>query len=947
MLLCLIKKMGKSKWLFLCLILGFIFTTSIVSSIPMYTKSMLTGILQNKIKQFGQENKVDPGILSIIAKCKENEGIGYTDLTGHLSTIESKVKNLGTGYKSKDMILFSNPIFLTSVDDIKVEMISSWDKTYLISPDNLEKNVKIIKGRFAKKLDGSDYYEAIVPEDYYNSQGLKLDSIYQYSGTIKPKEKQLKIKIVGTFEVDDTKNIDAANYVGIVLNKDVFINQLLKNESSNVRIQSAMFSYTLYSNKITPTALTSFEDSYSDMQKTIERWSGFSVYFGAFNAINDYKKTEASFNIIMWMLYMPVLIMLMVYISMVAKLIIENDGDEISVMRSRGASSFYIFKEYIYEIFVVCIIGIILGPLGGKLLCSLLGNVDGFMKFIIGSPIKVTIDRWIFLYVLIVAIVFSAALLIPAALNLKKSIVVKKQQNTARGSKPFYVKYYIDLILLAISAYGIYVYKIKNSSIKLAMDSSYYAVDPLLYIVSTTFFIGLGMLFIRIYPLILKIVFKLTKRFFSNAMYYAILNTERAGEGLSLIMIFIIITASLGIYNIKTANIINGSVENRTRYLNGADITMMAYWKSSEDMVASDAVAGPSKDSESTFANQLEYYEPNYTPFQKVEGIEGATKVLRQNQGSVKFGSHTSTSTYVMGIIPNEFGKIAWFNPDFLSVHWYNYLNALTKEKNAVLISSKLASDFNIKLGDVIYYKWDKTLYLEGKVVGIVNYFPSYNPLGSSNTDTGNKSSYMVVGNLTFMQESMFITPYEVWMKKQPGATNKTIYSSMSNNGLNLQSFSDSGYELRKQKNTPVIKSTNEALTLGFCAAMLVSAMGIIIYSILSLKKRILSFGILRSMGMSAKEVFKMLFYEFILSFGIACAIGVLIGQLTSNIFVPVMSNLWNHGQLVLPNSSLSLTSDYVRLIILTSIIFAVILVDMGMFIKRIKISQAVKLGED
>lgn len=946
MLLCLIKKMGKSKWLFLCLILGFVFTTSIVSSIPMYTKSMLNGILQTKIKNYGKSNNVEPGILSISAKYNTNTGFGYKEEKEYLNTINKKVDDLGIGYKSKDSILISTPLYLSSTDGI-ASNIDTWNNSFMVSPEDLEKKVKIVNGRFAKKLDKSDYYEVIVSDDIMRSQGYKMDSMYEFVGSVKSKANPIKVKIVGTFDVDTEKIANASYYTGLMVDRDIFTDSILKNQNSQMKIQKAFFTYNLNVNKINPSTLTSFEDNFSSLQRAVERLNGFSVYFGTSEAINDYKKAETSFNIIMWMLYAPVLIMLMVYISMVAKLIIENDGDEISVMRSRGASSFYIFREYIFESLIVCTIGIILGPLGGKLLCTIFGNVDGFMKFIMNSPVKVSIDRWIFLYAVIVAFIFSIALLTPAALNLKKSIVVRKQQNTARSSKPFYTKYFIDLILLAISGYGIYVYRIKRSTLSFAMSSSYYAIDPLLYIASTAFLIGLGMLFIRIYPYILKIIFKLSKRFFSNSMYYAIINTERAGEGLSLIMIFIIITASLGIYNIKSANVINGSVENRTKYLNGADITMTGFWKSSEDMVASDSVAKPAKGSESSYADQVVYYEPPYAPFQKVKGIEGVTKVLRDTDGSVKFGSHECTSVYVMGIIPYEFGKVAWFNPSYLNTHWYNYLNALTKDKNSVLISSKMASEFGINLGDVIYYKWDKTLYLEGKVAGIVDYFPSFNPLSNDNTQEGAKTGYMVVGNLNYMQQRMFLTPYEVWMKKAPGATNKTIYSSMVQNGLNLKTFKDSGYELRKQKDSPVIKGTNEALTLGFCAAMAISALGIIIYSILSLKKRVLSFGILRSMGMSTRNVFTMIFYEVILSFGIACVIGILIGQLTSSIFVPVISNLWNQGQLILPNSSLNSIPDYIRLTVITIIIFSVILVDMGMFIKKLKISQAVKLGED
>ena len=945
MLLCLIKKMGKSKWLFLCLIMGVVFTTSIVTSIPMYTKYMLNSILQTKFTDFKEDNKFDAGLVNIKGNFDKDRSVKHYQINEiYLKNIKNKIDSLKTGYKREDMLIKTNPLYRVSQDGVKYNDINTWDSLYLSCLNGLNKSVTLSEGKFPEKTQNKDYYEAMILSDDFISYCFKLNSIYTFTSDSNGKGKEVKIKIVGTYKKDNSVNSNATDIGGLILDKDTFLNNMLKNES-NIRIANVTISYLLNINKVTTSNLSSFEEKGKDLTRTVKSWDGFDIVFNASSPISEYKKVENQFNIIMYMFYTPVLIMLLFYISMMSGLIIENDSDEISVMRSRGASTFQIFKEYIYESIIVCAFGILLGPLGGKLLCLIFGSASGFMKFSGFSKINIPVDKGMYIYTLLIALIFFITLLVPAALNLKKSIVVKKQQGSARQGKPFYIKYYVDIILLLISFYGIYLYKVKKGNV-FGGSSKYNSLDPVLYIVSAAFFIGLSMFFIRIYPYIIKLIFKISKKFLSNSLYYAFINTERGGKGLFLIMLFVLITASLCIFDMKIANTLNEITVNRTKYLVGSDITIVSDWNSSDDDKGIDERPVKIAGSENNYSENLVYYEPPFSEFQNIKGIESVTKVLRQVNGEAKFGSNEAKSVYVMGIIPHEFGKTAYFNPKYLKTHWFNYLNILTKEKNSVIISKSLADSFGIGIGDVVYYKWDKTLYLEGKVGGIVEYFPTYDTT-NKNEENGSSSEYMIVGNLNFMQESMLTTPYEVWMKKSPNASNDTIYSTLAKRSVQVRSFKDLGNELKKEKSQPVIKATNESLTLGFTAAMLISAMGIIIYAILSLRKRLLIFGILRSTGMASSEVFKMILYESLLSFGIACVVGISIGQLTSSIFVPMIMSVWNTGKLSLPNTSFSLFSDYMRLTVLVIIIFLIISVNIYKFIKKLKISEAVKLGED
>ena len=124
-------------------------------------------------------------------------------------------------------------------------------------------------------------------------------------------------------------------------------------------------------------------------------------------------------------------------------------------------------------------------------------------------------------------------------------------------------------------------------------------------------------------------------------------------------------------------------------------------------------------------------------------------------------------------------------------------------------------------------------------------------------------------------------------------------------------------------------------------------AIGFLIYWILSIKSRTLQFGIFRAMGMTLREIFTMLINEQIFITGVSIGAGVLVGMLTSKLFIPLIQIAYSSADQVLPLELVSISEDYVRLFV---VIGAVILLCMAILvglISKIKIAQALKLGED
>jgi len=149
------------------------------------------------------------------------------------------------------------------------------------------------------------------------------------------------------------------------------------------------------------------------------------------------------------------------------------------------------------------------------------------------------------------------------------------------------------------------------------------------------------------------------------------------------------------------------------------------------------------------------------------------------------------------------------------------------------------------------------------------------------------------------------------------------------------------------QKNDPVFQGTNGILTLGFICILLLCSIGFLIYWVLSIQSRTLQFGIFRAMGMSMGEVFLMLVNEQFWITGISVGAGVGVGVLTSRLFVPLIQIAYSSSDQVIPLETVSEAADYLRLFSVIGVVILLCMVILGVLISKIRIAQALKLGED
>jgi putative ABC transport system permease protein len=680
----------------------------------------------------------------------------------------------------------------------------------------------------------------------------------------------------------------------------------------------------------------------------------------ALNTLEAYYDEAKRLKLLLWSLNVPVMMLLAFYLFMVAGLITEKQKTEIAVLRSRGAGRWQIIAAFALEGVLLGGAAFAIGPPLGLLLTEVLGASNGFLEFVQRAALDVRLTPQAYKYALFAVIASVTMTLIPVLLATRASIVSHKQQLPRREKLPVWHRFGLDAVLLAVALYGWYGFQRRMHDLQsLGLDSIDFKVDPLLFIVPALFILSVGLLILRLYPWFVRGVYTIGRRWWPPSLYATMIQVGRSGSQYQFIMVFLILTIATGLYSASAARTINQNAEDKLRYAGGADLRLRIEWQSDAPPPAQPGGPGPAAaDGSAVAPKKVQFSEPPFLPFTELPGVAHASKVFVK-EGAYVNAAKTSVEATLFGIDTDDFGQVAWLRDGLLPHHFNEYLNLMASDPVAVLISQSLADQYGIKPGDPITIGWNEVQGAQVNVYGIIKYWPSWNPnptltAGSSSNANANanakakpKLPNLVVGHLSYIQNNLALEPYDVWLKMKPGSSTKELYDAMAERNLPIKELHDARQDLIIAKSDPFRLAVNGVMTLGFVISMGISFIGFLLYWVLSLSGRTLQFGILRAMGISFGQLLGMLVTEQALTSGAAVLIGVGAGHAASRLFVPQFQLSFDTASQTLPFRVMFDPSDSFKLYVIVSVMIGIGLALLGLLLSRIRIHQAVKLGED
>lgn len=984
----LFRKMRNTKWMVLCLLIGFIMASAMMSTIPIYMNASLQRMLVKDMEAFQLENEIYPGAyntsysvtLDIAAEEQRKEIDSVSEL------VTDSYNDLDCPALTEKKYIADEYLYVTTIDVAPGESAS---RLTLGAMTGIEDHVSITSGRMYESSQRSDgVYEVITTERALKVSGLVTGTVYEIANVFDPSA-SIRIEIVGIFDVADendsywAEGLDSEYLNTMFMDYDLLYGSVL--DTGAVSINTFAQRYAMDYQHMNMNNMSSMLEK-TDAQALVYSDNNITFNLPAASILEDYGERASRLRLILWLLQIPVIMMILVYLFMVSQLNVEQEKNEIAVFKSRGASRFQIMLIYAMESLFLGIITAVTGPFAGMGLCRILGASNGFLEFVNRKSLPISMTKDAFLYAGIAVIVFFITTMVPIVPATKTTIVEHKQSKAKKKKFPLWEKLCLDFILAGGSIAWLYFYNDQQEKlISEGLTDTTATVNPLMFIASTAFILGLGLFFIRIYPALIRLVSRIGKRFWSPSAYVSLNNIGRCANGRErFLMIFLILTVSLGVFFANTARALNRNAEERVSYSIGADVTMAEEWESSQTTAAASqpqSASGnitPSEETEEETEEDsdeiIQYIEPVFERFENLAGVNSATKVFIKDGVTIQsskmkvtkssaendderspedfmqdYQSASRTSDYsdnvkLMTVIPSEFSQVCWFEDRLLPVHINEYLNALSEYNAGVILSSSFRDKYGLELGDTVNCSWGSNEEFETTILAFVDYWPAMNPYETD--ENGNYKDFAIM-NFDYVRVQTTVEPYQVWIDLDDDTTTQEFYNSIEDSDITPTMLNVKSQEIISEKTDPMLQGMNGALTLGFIIIMIMCIIGFLIYWILSIKSRTLQFGILRAMGMSYGGVIAMIIYEQLLVSGVSIFTAIFIGGIASDLFVPLFQSLYDASEQVPGFAVIPLRSDYLKLYAVIAIMLLTGFAVLGRLISKIKISQALKLGED
>lgn len=935
-----LQKIRSKKWMMLSLLIGNLLLVSIVCASPIYSQAILQRTLTRNLSDYLVEENEYPGAVTMETTIQK----GNAKTAETAQEVEAMVEEIPGDFKL-DAVASVGNYYLDNLSVVADEARED-ETNHVISMGyltDLTSHINIVSGELytdEPNADGS--INGIVSEAMMIKRDLLVGETYVFESISGSGGEELRVKVCGVYEASDASDnywVNTPNDLSkeLLISETYFKEHFLNEEDPPYTVKmrwDVLLDYTQMKGKDVSSILSTCR-SYS---RTMENLGSPVITFRFENIMNSYVVQAKKLNVTLWVLQVPVFVLLAAFLFMVSQQMLQLEEGEIAIFKSRGASKRQIITLYAMQSGILALVSLVVGIPLGLLLCRVLGASNAFMEFVNRTSLPMELSIQALLFALLAAFLSMVAMVLPVLKYANVTIVLQKRKKQRRLKWSWWEKCGLDVILLAVSLYGWYSFQQSKAYLAEQVQDGA-AVDPLLFLSSSLFIIGAGLFALRIFPFLIRGIFAVGKKHWAPSLYVGFKRMTAAKAQHGFIMIFLMMTIALGIFNSMAARTINSNAEDRISYQNGADIVLLESWKSNAAAVSTDE----------TNTKVLEYEEPDFNRYRSIEGVESATKVLVNDGLSVSFGDTSASNVLLMGINTKEFGETAWMKDGLLDSHWYNYLNAMAASADAVLVSSNLKKDYGLEIGDTIMYRDAEAGWaMRGVVYGFVDYWPSYNPVSVTQTDDGKESEishYLVVANLQQIQASIGVTPYQVWLKMEDST--QPVYDFAAENGITYPVFRDTYAQKIEHKNDPVMQGTNGVLTIGFVVVLVVCMVGFLLYWILSIRSRQLQFGIFRAMGMSMKEVLSMLIIEQVCLSGFSIVAGAVIGQIASRLFVPLLELSYASSEQIIPIEIVSRVSDNVRIAVVIGLMLAACMGILGWQISKIKISQALKLGED
>ncbi len=656
-----------------------------------------------------------------------------------------------------------------------------------------------------------------------------------------------------------------------------------------------------------------------------------TTFLAPTDALNSYQQSVNRLSTLLFAFNVPTIGLVLAFVSLVGSLTVNERRNEFAVLRSRGGTAVQVIAIALLEVVLLSLIAFVLGTLLGLALTQSISSARSFMDFSGGASLRVALTEDGLQAGIIAAVVAGLAQLLPVISSSRDTIISYKLAQARSLRSPWWQRAWLDMLLLAVTAYGLYTLNEQGSLIVQSETGDPFQNPLLLWLPAITIF-SFSLLFLRILPLFMRMVAWVLQQRNGVTVLQAVRYLARTPHHYNTPLILLVLTVSFSVFIASLARTLDFYLYDQSYYTAGADMNLITPTQTFSNS-NNGGGAGLAVEEETVFV---------FLPISEYETIDGVRAAARVGgyRGRATIGSNKVPIDF-MGIDPFDFAEAAYWRTDFSRARLGTLMNALSSRQEGVLVSNSFLAQNGLRGGDTMRLG----VVLEGievevetQIVGVFDYFPTWFP---------EDSEPLVVGNLNYIFEqagSEF--PYRVWLETNGVLDERPLTRALNSKQLFGTSWREPHGGITAVFLQPERQGLFGLLSVGFIAAAVLTIMGLLLYTVFSYRRRVVELGVLRAMGLSARKMTALVGWELMLLILSGIVLGTSLGVSVSRLFIPYLQ-IGTVGTTLTPPFLVEIAWDAVtQVYFLFAILFIVALASLVMLAMQMKIFMAIKLGE-
>ena len=936
-----VKRLLAQPLLSLATIVGLTVAVALVLTIPIYSESVAYRILTERLTEGPDRINRPPFSFMFSYIGSWNQPVNWEDIGGldrYLREKGGQELGLPTTRIVRHLETQNFRLYPANETNYRDEN-RSLDYVSFGTTENIEAQVEMVEGALPAPADPdpNSVIEVMIHENFASEFGMQAGEIYSgYNWRLENDDPMqiTEIRIAGIWRPRD----DESEYWFyrpnvfqdiLLINEATYVNRLAPNTDSEINL--AVWYLVTDGGSVNTSRVDELLQRHIDTEKIADQYlPGTYIQASPEEELKPYQRIVTVLTLTLTVFSIPIVALLIAFLVMLVGLVVDGQRNETAVMRSRGTSPFQVVGLTTVEGVIMGVIALVIGMIMATAFTQLIGTTRSFMDFRWGQHFIVSIPPTIGSTIAL-ALAFTVLIrVVPTIGAARHTIVSYKMDKSRLLRRPWWQRLGVDVLLLALIGY--FYYQVVQQGGLIDVEGGTRNIDqaynqPFVFLLPPLTIFALTLFILRFLPPILRFLAWLIQWSNSVGLLIVTRQLERSPGAYYLPLILLVTTISLGIYTASFARTIDRYLYEQQYYKIAADMSVRVFSQTGG------GIPGASAGNEEPPAFM------HISEFTSMPHVEGATRI-GEYTAKARLTMASVEGTFI-GIDRADLGPVIFWRPDFASYRLGYLTNALALQQDSVVVSRGFLEQRALEIGDLLELdirSGGEVFKINLQIVGSLEHFPRWYP---------EEDGPLFVGNLDFFfEQAQQELAHRVIARIDPEFDPSAFSRALFDRGATGVLIEEPTTRIEREQSRPERQGLFGLLSIGFITSSLATMVGFLLYTVFSYRRRYVELGILRAIGLSQTSMMFSVAWELGLLIVVGLLLGIGIGLAVSILYIPYMQFVSSLEGIVPPYVITMAWTEIAQILALFLGAFLLIMVILLLILRRMRIFQAVKLGE-